>query len=404
VRETPVGIAKVVLSPQYASSMDPTQYRLVGTVEGLVNSPSHQYSAVPEGMEFSAQAGKLDGRDWVFENLTANKQFEKVAYIEHLNITWRLERVGNATEKLRANSSDNPAYLTFEAVKRNEADAKLNAPKDFKLLRSFVHIGSIAVIGDYDEGNPTSPTPTPLTKDGVTLAIWDEFKKLRISTFDGKPLVYYKTWGYKDASKDFANTTSAGILVSQDGDCTSFVRLFIDALRAQGIENSDDFFLIYADRNPAVNGEPNMFIKNWDAADKGTTFVNGYGWTNTSEEFWPWKNNNGTFQYAWSPAFSEVTKVAGAVGGQNNANPQAIFRAHIAVQLTVDGETKLYDPSYGKVYADINDFQDKAVAYYALRATGLRVGGKMYASVYVIQAKSNALQVSRSFDAALKDY
>jgi hypothetical protein len=346
---------------------------------------------VPAGLDVTAAGGKLVGKDWEFDNLTGNRQFDKVVYINPMQITWKVERITKPTDFVKGGTSRNPTYVTFEAVKRTNTDPKLNAPATFKMLRSFVHIGVTAV-----------QATTPLTKDDITLAIWNNaFKPLTISTWDNKKLVYYKTWDYKNVFTQPQYTTSGGLLTSLNGECLSFTRLLVDVLRAQGIENKDDLYAMAPLKRDVTekatgqvfrNAQEDMFIKEWVNVATGSEFFNGYKWTDTSQEgnelWWGSLAGGGAddYEYKWSNAFKEVTKTRDKIPAQNNKNPQAMFVNHIVVQLTINGSTKLYDPCYGAVYDSRQDFETKAIAYYGFHIYNATLSGTRYKVSYYIRA------------------
>ena len=69
-------------------------------------------------------------------------------------------------------------------------------------------------------------------------------------------------------------------------------------------------------------------------------------------------------KYKWkaNPAPAPgVTDKAG-IPGQGQADPASIFFNHVVVMY----DTKVYDPSYGKTYTTMKDFEDTAVAGFVL--------------------------------------
>ena len=415
VRGTASTITTVDIVPEFNSNLDPKKFEIVGTVMGSIQSGPNIISAVPSGLQFTAFGGELVGKDWVFQNLTANKQFDTVAYIPDLSISWKVVRIANTVDSMTSGDSDNPAYLTFEAVKPNP-----NA--DFKMLRTLLQIGCVAGGG----GIAPSGDIIPMTKDGITLAIWDAFKPLNIQTWDGIPLVYYQSWDYKTNTD---NATTAGLIKSHDGDCTAFSRMLIDTLRAQGIENTDDLYVMVPEKVDVFTAlDPMkksftvpqlMFINNWQAIPKGTEIIKDsnvpakyvWAWTDAvppQQNTWLSVPNGpeNAYQYNWDPAFSEVTKTRDSVAGQNNKNPQSIFDSHVAVQLTINGITKLYDPSYGAEYADMADFQNKAIGYFAVSAFNVSFvkNGPIYSQIYYIRAKTADLNLDRLIVRGATDY
>jgi hypothetical protein len=65
-------------------------------------------------------------------------------------------------------------------------------------------------------------------------------------------------------------------------------------------------------------------------------------------------NANG---YNW--AYTEVPSL-GSIPGQNNNNPLSIFGLHLVLKI---GDT-YYDPSYGRIYTGVGQFEEDCVAGY----------------------------------------
>jgi len=346
-------------------------------------------------MQVTSSSGFTSGRDWVYEELTANKMFNHVTYDPNLQISWSLAQIAGPSQTTTVGTTSNPTYVTFQAVQRNNADPNLNAPAGWKMLRTFADIGCKAGMADV-----------AMSKDGVSLAVLGAFSLLDIATWDSKPMVYYKTWDFKGANPAF--TSSAGLIKGLDGDCTSFARLLIDVLRAQGIENNDDVYAMQAKKDQVnlVGADPTMawsedrwmFIKQWQAVPRGSQILAGYKWTDASNNVPPWGLIPGagpnSYQYTWSPAYNEVTKIKDQIASQNNDNPQAIFMLHIIDKLQIGGKDYYYDPSYGESYSGMQDFDNRAVGFYAV-AIGPQAlaGGVIYNVVMAIeQNPGNVLQ------------
>ena len=352
VRNQGVKVEKLVLTAPNDFGLDSTKYQAHGFVT---------LNGVATGITLTSGPGSKVGSDWVFTNLTTTQQFDKVSYDPAMSIRWTVERIADTDVQIWDGSTTNPAYVSYAAV-----DA--SAPAGFKMLRSLLHWGSANAAGAAN------------TKDGITLAAWKAFEGNELTTWDGKKIVYYKNW---DDPSHAANPVAVGS-IGESCNCINFATLLISALRAQGIENADDYYDIRPKQVAAANyaiagpyyGKPLdgpyahevLLVKDWAPKANGaaTETVVGYKWTNGSVagQFFAKTAATGQWNYTFSP--EEIAKTTGMLAGQNNADPLAIFVNHVVVQLTVGGVTQLYDTSYGVVYANQADFESKAIAYFGL--------------------------------------
>lgn len=55
--------------------------------------------------------------------------------------------------------------------------------------------------------------------------------------------------------------------------------------------------------------------------------------------------------------------------GQSNTNPASIFSRHFIARLSVLGETKYFDPSYGCVHDSLDAFESAVIKGYAYDVT-----------------------------------
>ena len=168
-------------------------------------------------------------------------------------------------------------------------------------------------------------------------------------------LSYYKD--YRTVS-----VTPAQLIASHDGQCGSWASFLLDALRTQGIDQANEYVLV----NP-IAGQGEGFIVNAWEFSQTPSGTGTYKWENavTGNVNMDWNllfaapNYN---TYAWLPG-ADVTETPGEAG-QNNLNPNALFRNHQFVRLTVAGVTRYFDPSYGVEYASMLDFDDNHLAGY----------------------------------------
>src|SRR5262249_25044667 len=119
---------------------------------------------------------------------------------------------------------------------------------------------------------------------------------------------------------------------------------FLDVLRAEGIPlpASAYFPVIRTDKNQG------MFVKTWSEPKGNAPYVNVYTTLVHPFTFNPATGWNYTWLNQAGIATPAMTKLPG-VKGQGNANPLAFFRDHAVTELTINGVSTLFDPSYGTV-------------------------------------------------------
>ena len=90
----------------------------------------------------------------------------------------------------------------------------------------------------------------------------------------------------------------------------------------------------------------------------------------------------GNWSYTWTKNALEnqntdVNKISG-LPGQGNPNPLAIFPNHAVDQVIIDGNTILFDPSYGKQYTG-NTLDNRVLAFQSASVTYFSTIGKNFA-------------------------
>ena len=342
-----VKVTSIVLFPTLVTNFDAAKYKLEGTF---------LLSGVSTGIVLlSPTTGVKDPitGTWTFTNLVLSTPttFNNVASFLPMTIEWKLLRQADQPlNKMNASTTLNPVYITYDHV-------AAAIPASFPLLRTFVHLGSADVPAGVDLD----------TRAKMIDHIWTKFSDAKIKTWDSRELVYYKDWIYRELDEpDYV--TSYGLVKGGAGECTSFARLFIDALRAQGIENTDE--LVSVKPNLVPGQYPVMFVGSWTKVGDGKAALAAfpdYKWTNGSNEFVEskrhgWKADGG---YVWTEAHRQVTKGDDdPLKGQNNSKPLGIFALHRLVKI---GET-YYDPSYGTTAASLKAWENSAVKFYGLMA------------------------------------
>lgn len=412
VRNTTVKATTVSVTPKEATTLDPANFTLRGEVT---------YRGAATNIVFTSGAGAKQQNDWVFQNLTAgNNKFTSPGYDPALSVKWTLVPTqGQGGGNRQAGRSENPAYVTF-------AETNVPAGTTFKMLRTFVHIGSAGADG---QGIDTS--------EKMINWIWKKFSDRpqvgaiagggagagglgppAIKTWDNQPLVYYKTWTYYNAvpPQPEPETTSYGLVSGKKGDCTSFVRLLIDAIRAQGIEQDDDVVPVWSNRTTrtlTAAGVPIrefMFVGAWSTNGGGgqpnagipqqLEFRADYLWINTSKEIstmagqelrYGWKLNNNIWQYVWDGGINQVVKdQPDTIAGQNNPTPLGIFAAHVLVKISIGGADVYFDPSYGRKFSSLKGWEDASVAFYGYRITPATLQNINYPVFYLLRQNPTA--------------
>jgi len=358
-----IKVNTVVLVPALATNMDAAKYKLEGTF--------HLSGASTGIVLLSAGTGVKNPADgsWTFKNMTTNSVFSIVASFLPISIQWKLLRQdAQPLNKMLAGTTQNPLYITYDHIGAGAPNAQ-----KFPLLRTFVHLGSVGLAAGVNLD----------TREKVIDHIWTKFSDAKIKTWDGRDLVYYKDWTLRNDSKaDEKWTTSHGLVKGGEGECTSFAKLMIDAMRAQGLEQPNDMFGVKSAATtksiaPRIEFRELMFIGKWKTTVAGHAILPGeefknYQWINGTQEFDPgrrlgWsKDANGVWDYRWAAALSEVVKDnTDTLSGQNNTKPAGIFTMHFLVKLQISGVDVFFDPSYGKKYNSIKEWENASVGFYA---------------------------------------
>jgi hypothetical protein len=176
-------------------------------------------------------------------------------------------------------------------------------------------------------------------------------------------MTYYANFNPLDANGVGVHTAPQ-LLATNDGQCGAWAELLIRIRQIQGINDQNEYLTIRA--STAVEG---IAIKNWTFVGNGTSGNAAYPYLNICPLGHGSLEANeaavqGATSYNW--AYAEVNDAAG-IEGQGTQNPASLFGNH---QVMMGGQ--LYDPSYGKVYASLQDMDSNAVAgYYIIKVESL---------------------------------
>jgi len=262
-----------------------------------------------------------------------------------MDLSWDVSFDGGASYK-NAGTSSNDVYLT------------LNDPAVSPLYNTVVHIGSSEADGETE-------------KLEVLKAIRALFETLNVDTVGGKDLHYYKTYTCND-------TSTAKLLETGNGTCSSWANLFIQVVKAQGIVEQNNWIVLEMENPTDFIG---FLVKDWSFDGLGTAaqvldipaghpfnaviaanpYINVFkddilpqgGFTNADDDAYEWIHD-------------DVSDLPG-VPGQSTSNPASIFAAHVVVQYDFGNGLEWFDPSYGTKYQGANlaarakAFEDNAI-------------------------------------------
>ncbi len=257
----------------------------------------------------------------------------KVNYYNPFEIQWEISFDGGSTW-CSAGVTKNPLYVTLGKPIQPYTPPTIpgeTAFEEVKLFHTLVH-----------HGCTNAKDVTSLTQ--VLNNVWQDFTDREVRRVDGTQMTYY-------ANYQCTSTTTNTILETGDGQCGSWSRLFLDILKAQGIDYQNEYIIIGVDPN-VTNGSRILFIKEWIFnANGGTSGDSNLPFLNTFLGGDPPISNN---TYNWT--YAEVNDMEGE-SGQGTPNPASIFGNH---QIVLINGT-YYDPSYGQNYSSLLDFDVIAI-------------------------------------------
>lgn len=169
--------------------------------------------------------------------------------------------------------------------------------------------------------------------------VWAPFDNLNVRRVDGTQLKYYGNWDTAVAS------TTKALIQSGDGQCDAWAKLFLDVLKVHGIASQSTFKIEGQD----ILEISRFLIKYWQAEGIGISddplfpYVNLLATPHVADNAYHWR-------------YRQVYDLTG-VAGQGAPNPESAFGYHMVAKVN----NRLYDPSYGRTYNDLEDFETGAV-------------------------------------------
>lgn len=188
------------------------------------------------------------------------------------------------------------------------------------------------------------------TKEAALQGIWAAFEGKQIKNVKGQPLTYYANW-------ETTHTTSAALLLNNDGECAAWVGLFEDVLQIHGIGGKLGQ-IRHTNYNPENQQGPVMFLNNWNTHNKApNSHMPGFQYVNVINLVGAQPILHDHERMLWK--FEYVSDTTGIAGQGITQDPKAAFSNHKV--YIVDGDERLYDPSYGLIHEDENDFKESMV-------------------------------------------
>lgn len=174
---------------------------------------------------------------------------------------------------------------------------------------------SLAVIGCRNADGQSSDQQT-------VDKIFDDFTDLSVAKVGSNTaMIYWGTWAKSEEAKTETPSCfdAAGLLQHGDGRCGAWAELLNNLIMFQGITGSQEQTITTKSTYPVLIGS-GFLVKNWAI------------WQNPIQDLY-------------------------GVAGQGNENPQAAFDNHAVVTFS----SKIYDPSYGKIFASLMDWEDASL-------------------------------------------
>ena len=299
-----------------------------------------------------------------------------VQFIENLEIEWKYSVSLPGNYNSTAGTSINKFYVTHKTRDADSGDYSNASP----LIQTAVPHTVIAV-GCIAANGTSSRSP-------ILTSILAKFSTRKIKKADNnKPLTYYDNW-------ITGCTTTETLLTTEDGQCASWMRFFLDVLYAQGIDvaspnpfngNQSNYvratYLPRLDTNSRMPDTPLAFlIKNFtytlpqtnnqdwvvydsigmpfnisNVSEFGITVIprqtpqvfDSLGFINAPDLYNSLFEGD-SFNILKPDQFNVVVADSTGIAGQGeNQNPLSFFANHIFVYMN---NPLYYDPSYGLVY------------------------------------------------------
>lgn len=310
------------------------------------------------------------------KNLIFEKVADKIDFIPEYEINWKVS-FNNGQNWVLVGKSINPIYVSYAS------------PSNVYPLRTVVHHSCINGKKAYQENkNPT--------KFEIIDSVFNTFesKKIYKLTLDGKKsnlLYFYKNWMIQNPGIEppCSYKSTFYLLKFCDGDCYMWQHFFSDTINVQGLGDCVSKSIIKRKLTKAedVSIKEGFCIKSWkNVGVQSVANVNSfnnffpdgykkkYKFLNFSENITTSNKANYNWKYIElyrdkNPDSTTFDYLGQGHSKKTSSFPLATFENHAIVKLYLtekDNTVKLlyYDPSYGKKFRSIQEFQSNAVSHF----------------------------------------
>lgn len=240
-----------------------------------------------------------------------------------------------------------PGWMTFNQSRNANYVTYEKPVTGMTLFLTLAYYGTLTAHGES-------------TLAGTVQKMWEGNFKDAAGTMraeDAEVLGYYGRW-------TTTNNTVPSLLASThwagagDGNCQEFADLWIEFLKAHGLTGAQRMEV-----NALTTGE-GFLVNDWtDGANAKNIIhvINGmtYEWLNRTE-YAPSTFFKDPLQDKHGFNIEEVRADLAGVAGQNKGNPPSMFGMHALVEYL----SMLWDPSYGKIYMNMPDFETRGITGY----------------------------------------
>jgi hypothetical protein len=308
-----------------------------GTTTGIVRGTLSSGGTVNGAVTLGATSFSVTGLQ------NSQTVSNSVNYFNPMTITWALSLDGGATF-LPMGTTSNVVYVTLNAP----------TPTTMTLFRTVLHFACTGGLAT-DSTAAFQNTWNLFTAGGTG--------PKDITTWDGKKLYYYRAgFGWANSALNtqqlLASANSSDPWAGH-GQCGSFAHLLKDSAAANGVVAQ---WVDIETDNKTIG--TTFIVKDWTTLRTSYPDPNyKYKLTLVTEA----DGSTGMVAAGQGSDYGDLRKEP-TLHGQNTAPPsEEWFRWHFIVKF---GE-KYYDPSYGVIYTDADDFESKAVWGYVLPVSGL---------------------------------
>ncbi len=392
------------------------------SVRGIVSGPGGNIGIIQQSISITrANQNGINFTAPVIDPRTGNPYtFSQVTIINQLQIQWEIGPP--VTASLLGGSVSTVLYQNFgtTAITIYVGFAKPGGPGWApRLLRETMLNVSCQAAIDAAQGQPANNNALN-NPNKLFQAIWSTFAHGvlpgdPITNMQGTAIKYYGTWAIKPAAiqqtvpgANVATDLASGAEMLDntilDGQCTAWSAFFMLVLEAQGIAAGNK--LTIGNAQVVVIYPTNPLEQQRLGAIGGGLLIGGWTLHTTNNPA------NPTYKYLNIQAANFITRTStnyswysnrriplsapgatyypGYMAGQGATKPQGLFPNHIVVQIG----TLYYDPSYGRKYISLDDFQNQAVAGFYQNATYTDPLTGVAYNANLIRPKTQVLQIA----------